>query len=77
MVSPSSSIIAQSCLNLEKSIPTKYMDFLLCFDLHCCLHKRFVYVFTQMKTSSVNQLITNTGKSLWSESPQNSLAVTK
>lgn len=33
MLSQSSSMMAQSCLNLEISIPTKYMDFLLCFRL--------------------------------------------
>lgn len=66
----------QSCLNLAISIPTKYMNYLFRLDLHCCLHKRFAYVFVQ-KTFSVNHPIINTGKPLWSESPPKRYAVKK
>ena len=51
--SPRSSMTAQSCLNFEMSIPTKYMvsSFLI---LHCCFHRWLVYVLTKIETSSVN-----------------------
>ena len=47
MTSPSSSMMAQSCLNFEMSIPTKYIGFLLLKFCTAVCHSGLAYVYTQ------------------------------